>query len=159
MINIQKSYTVYIKKTPRKFIRLLNKGLKIDNRDKLGKYLGCPIDVNGHSLNLFQELPEKVVQTISSWKFSALNQACKLILIHSTLIAYASQSMYTFLFPKNITKRTLSVIRKLWWSALINKKPIYWRKITLLKEHKSNGGLGLRNIEILNKETLCKQAS
>lgn len=72
MINTQNTYTVFHLNTPRKFFRLLNKGFKVDNKDKLGKYLGCPMDVTGHSLSTFQNLLEKIVKTISTWQFSAL---------------------------------------------------------------------------------------
>ena len=57
MINTQKSYTVFSKNTLKKFIRLLNKGLKVGNKEKQGKYLGCPMDVSGHSLQVFQAIP------------------------------------------------------------------------------------------------------
>ena len=158
MINAEKSYTVFSKNTPRKFIRLLNKGLKVGNKEKLGKYLGCPMDVTGHSLHTFKDLSEKVASTISSWKFSALNQAGKMLLINSILIAFASHIMATYLLPKKMLNKTTSVFLKFWWSSSHDKKPIYWRKRSLLEKHKHEGGLGLRNLIAQNKAILFKQA-
>lgn len=100
MINTQKSYTVFSNNTPKKFIRLLNKGLKVWNKEKLGKYLGCPMDVSVHSLQLFQTLQQKIIATITSWSFNSLSQAGKLLLINSILLAYASHIMSTYMFPR-----------------------------------------------------------
>lgn len=72
-MNSNKSFIVFSKKTPPKFIRLLSKRLEMQNKEKLGSYLGCPMDVDGRSLNVFQNLDNKVPTTISSWKFKSIN--------------------------------------------------------------------------------------
>lgn len=128
MSHTQKSYTVFSRNTPKKCIRLLNKGFKVINKKKLGKYLRCPIDLTGHSLSVFQNLPQKIVKKISTWQFSALNQARKLILINCILIAYASHVMATYMIPKKILATTTSTILQFWWGANMGKRPIYWKK-------------------------------
>lgn len=75
MVNNNKSYSVFSRNTPQKFRRLLNKRLKVESKERLGTYLGCPMDVTGHSIQAFQELPQKISNTITSWSFSSLNQA------------------------------------------------------------------------------------
>lgn len=112
MINIHKSYTIFSKNTLRKFIWLFNKGLKVVNREKLVKSLRCPMDVIGHSLNIFQELPEKVVSTRTLWQFLTLTQVGKLLLINNILIIYALHIMATNLFPKKKRHKITSVILK-----------------------------------------------
>lgn len=108
MINHRKSYSVLSKNSPRKFVRLMSKGLKVQVKDKLGTYLGCPMDVDGRSLNTFQGSHHKVSTIITSWKFNTLNQAGKLILINSILAVYASHVITTFLFPKKVVKMVTS---------------------------------------------------
>lgn len=98
MINQQKSYAV-CKNNPRKFIRLLNKGLKVETKEKLGKYLECPMDVDGRTLNIFQELHQKADATITSSKLSHLHLVRKMILINNILVAYSSYVMATYMFP------------------------------------------------------------
>lgn len=125
MINSLKSYTVFSRNAPKKFIRLLNKGLKVGNKEKLGKYLGCPMDLTGHSLQILQELPQKISNTITSWSFSSLNQAGKLLLINSILMAFASHIMATLLFPKKSFAHSTSILLKFWWRSSKDKKLIY----------------------------------
>lgn len=57
------------------------------------------MDVDGRTLNIFQELHQKVDATITSWKFSHLNLARKMILINNILVAYSSYVMATYMFP------------------------------------------------------------
>lgn len=104
LINTQKSYTVFGRNTPKKFVRLLNKGFKVANKEKLGK-------------------------TISSSQFSSLSQAGKLLLKNSILIAFASHVMATDMIPKKILRQATSAILKFWWSSSMEKKPIYWKNI------------------------------
>lgn len=157
MISYHKLYSVFSKNIPRKFVRLLSKGLKVQAKEKLGTYLGCPRDVDGRNLNVFQGIHQKVNTTITSWKFNNLNQAGKLILINSILAVYTFHIMTTFLFPRKVLKSVTSSLLRFWRVSSKDRKPIYWEKISFLEEHKNCGGLSLRNLENLNKATLFKQ--
>lgn len=132
MVSLKKSFTV--------FRRLLSKRLGVNNKGKLEKYLGCPMDVDGRSLKDFQSKPAKVEKTITSWKFMNLTQAGKLILINSILIAYASHIMAMYQIPKYILNQTPSHLLKFWWASSHDRKPIYWRKRKLLEKSKNSGG-------------------
>ena len=127
-------------------------------KEVLGKYLGCPMDVTGHTLSIFRSIPEKISKTITSWQYNHLNQAGKLILFNSILAAFASHVMALYSIPKKILAEATSACLKFWWGSNAQKKPIYWKKRTLLEEHKHKGGMGLRNLEAINSATLFKQA-
>lgn len=140
MISYHKLYSVFSKNIPRKFVRLLSKGLKVQAKEKLGTYLGCPRDVDGRNLNVFQGIHQKVNTTITSWKFNNLNQAGKLILINSILAVYTFHIMTTFLFPRKVLKSVTSSLLRFWRVSSKDRKPIYWEKISFLEEHKNCGG-------------------
>lgn len=110
------------------------------------------------ALTTFENIPQKISSTISSWKFSNLNQAGKILLINSILVTRASHIMATFQLPKFILNKVSPILLKFWWATSHNRKPIYWRKKELLQEHKSKGGLGLKDMEALNQALLFKQA-
>uniref|UniRef100_A0A803LMK0 Reverse transcriptase n=1 Tax=Chenopodium quinoa TaxID=63459 RepID=A0A803LMK0_CHEQI len=76
----------------------------VKDNEKMGTYLGCPIDVDGRSTGVFQEIVGKIASKLSSWK------------------------------------------------------PIYWRKTSLLENHKHDGGIGLWNLKSLNQALVFKQA-
>lgn len=115
------------------------------------------MDVDGRK-NTFQELHHKVEATITSWKFNHLNLVGKLILINNILIAYASHMMATYILPKKVLKNITFTLLGYWWKSSKGKKPIYRRKREVLEEHKHNGGVGLKNLSIMNQTTLFKKA-
>lgn len=81
-----------------------------------------------------------------------------MILINSILAAFASHIMAIYTIPKKILPLTTSVCLKFWWGSYLIEKPIYWKKRSLLEEHKHKGGLGLRNLMAVNSANLFKQA-
>ena len=56
MVNVQKSYTVLSRNTPRKFVRLLNKGFKVTNKEKVRKVPRLPYGCNMPLLKCISEL-------------------------------------------------------------------------------------------------------
>lgn len=52
---------------------MLRKVLGVRNKEKMGTYLGCPVDVDGRSTGVFQDIVEKVSQKLTSWKFIHLS--------------------------------------------------------------------------------------
>lgn len=62
--------------------------------------------------------------------------------------------MSIYSIPKKILSLVTSALPKFWWGAKKDKKPIYWRKRSLLEKYKDKGGLGLRNLMAINKATI-----
>ena len=125
---------------------------------KIGTYLGCPMEVDGRTTSVFNEIITKTANKILTWKFSALSQAGKLILINTILTALASNIISIYLLPKKINRNITYLLLRFWWSTSMEKKPIYWRKRELLEKHKFQGGLSFKNVAHVNKSLLFNQA-
>lgn len=80
------------------------------------------MDVDGRTLNVFQNIEDNVSLTISSWKFNNINQVWKMKLINGILVAYASHIMATFLITKKILQSITSKLPKFWWTTSYEKK-------------------------------------
>ncbi|XP_021844939.1 uncharacterized protein [Spinacia oleracea] len=158
MVSLQKSFVVFSKHTHHKFKRMLHKVLGVGEEGKLGTYLGCPMDVDGRTTSVFMDLTHKISQKLCSWQLSKLSQAGKLILINGILVAMASHVLSIYMMPKYVLKRINSLLLRFFWSSSMSSRPIYWRKADVIQQHKADGGLGVRNIENLNKALLFKQA-
>ncbi|XP_048498238.1 uncharacterized protein LOC125496736 [Beta vulgaris subsp. vulgaris] len=158
MINFEKSHVIFSPNTPQKFRRLMRRPLGVKDKNEIGSYLGCPMEVDGRSTSVFNSIVSKVADKISSWKFINLSQTGKLILINTILISLASNIISIYMLPKRITKKITSMLLKFWWSSSMDKKPIYWKKRELIEKHKSQGGLSFRNISNVNKAMLFNQA-
>ena len=158
MMNFEKSHVIFSPNTPPKFRKILRKPLGVKDKDKIGSYLGCPMEVDGRNTSVFNEITTKTANKILTWKFSTLSQAGKLILINTILTALASSIISIYLLPKKTTRNITSLLLRFWWSSSMEKKPIYWRKRELLEKHKFQGGLSFRNVAHVNKSPLFNQA-
>ncbi|XP_010687249.1 uncharacterized protein LOC104901378 [Beta vulgaris subsp. vulgaris] len=157
-INFEKSHVIFSPNTPPKFKKILRKPLGVKDKDKVGSYLGCLMEVDGRTTSVFNDITTKTAYKILTWKFSTLSQAGKLILINTILTALASSIISIYLLPVKTTRNITSLLLKFWWSSSMEKKPIYWRKRELLEKHKFLGGLSFRNVAHVNKALLFNQA-
>lgn len=124
----------------------------------LGSYLGCDLDVNGAKTRKFANLVTKIQNRIDTWKFIHLSAPGKLILINAILSALSTHIISIYKIPKTITNKINSTLLRFWWKSDKDRKPIYWRKRSVLEKHKCEGGLSLRNMEAANDSLLVKQA-
>ncbi|KAL9670980.1 hypothetical protein QQ045_008543 [Rhodiola kirilowii] len=65
--------------------------------------------------------------------------------------------MHCFRIPKGVLRRYQSLIKRFWWSGKQGSKTVHWLKYNLLCETKENGGLGFRDLHVLNQAFLAKQ--
>lgn len=157
MINFDKSSIIFSPNTPSRFVRLMRKPIGVKNRTKVGSYLGCPMDIDGRSSSKFTSILERINSKIGSWKFCNMSPSGKLLLINNVLIALASHILSLYICPVLVLRKISSTLLKFWWANSPSRKPIYWRKKELIFTHKSQGGLGIRDVESLNKSLVAKQ--
>uniref|UniRef100_A0A803MP61 RNase H type-1 domain-containing protein n=1 Tax=Chenopodium quinoa TaxID=63459 RepID=A0A803MP61_CHEQI len=158
VINENKSAILFSPNTPARFVRLMSQPIQVKSSKELGIYLGCPIDVDGRTSTKFNYLLERIQKKISSWKFVSLNQPGKLVLINGILVAIAHHILSLYWCPRRITSKINSLINKFWWCSNTTYKGICWRKKEVLFMHKSEGGLGLKDVASINKSLLMKQS-
>ncbi|KAL2899398.1 hypothetical protein RDABS01_024480 [Bienertia sinuspersici] len=154
MINYKNSHVQFSRNTPPKFIRYTRKPLGVRSQEKMGPYVGCPMEVDGRTTSTFNQVHDRVLQCISSWRYSCLNPAARTILINNILVALAAHIMSTYLIPLN---KISSTILRFNWGGSGQTNPIYWMSWDKLELRKEEGGLGHRNLTSLNKALLFRQ--
>ncbi|KAL2905820.1 LINE-1 reverse transcriptase-like protein [Bienertia sinuspersici] len=157
MVNYKKSHIQFSRNTPQKFVRYMRKPLRVRSQERMGTYLGCPMEVDGRNTGTFNQIHDRVIQCISSWKYSCLSPAARSILINSILVALAAHIMSVYLLAQKVLKRINSTITKFYWGGNGQTKPIYWKNRDTLELKKEEGGLGLRNLTSLNQALLFRQ--
>lgn len=158
MINLNKSSVCFSLNISEEKKQRMKGILGTPVKESVGKYLGCNIDVNGRKLSGFQDLVDKLVTRVNSWKMSALNQAGKLVLMNAMLVALCSYVVSIFLIPKKVSRKLDSIMGSFWWKSLANGKGIQFLKNDLMVFPKEKGGLGVRRVEYLNLAMLAKHA-
>ncbi|XP_056698571.1 uncharacterized protein [Spinacia oleracea] len=157
-INIDKSCVIFSPNTPESVKHELKQVLGTPCSEKLGKYLGCDVEIDGRSSKDFQPLVDKIHKKTLSWKHLSLSQAVRLVLINAILAALSSNVLAVFKVPKKITVQINAALMRYWWMGSANNRGIRWTKRTILELPKGLGGVGLRNVETYNKASLAKQA-
>lgn len=130
--------------------------LGFQRTDGLGKYLGVPLihkKVNQHT---FRYVIDKASQRLSSWKARNLSMAGRVTLARSVLQALPNYVMQTAWLPSNICTDLDKHCRSFIWGDEPNRRKIHLTPWHELCEHRSVGGLGMRNTRDMNTTFMMK---
>lgn len=115
----------------------------------LGKYLGTP-SVHGRiKASLFEPMIEGIYSRLNGWKTNQLSMAGRVVIAQSVLCSIPFV-MQTIAIPKGVCEEIEKIVRRFIWGGMHLVK---WDKVT---RPKSEGGLGIRNIESMNLALLAK---
>lgn len=130
-------------------MRILGAGLATEEE----VYLGCPVNVSRPSS--FQPLIDKVDMRLNSWKGALLSQAGRIALIRSVIESLLVYHLATTQVHKGVLDKIEARIRRFFWGKIEGgyMALVSWKDITLPKEL---GGLGIRDIWVLNRALLMK---
>ena len=97
---------------------------------------------------IIQKVKNKINPLSSKW----LNLSGKVTLIHSILSSYPIYSSSMILAPKGVINNMSKEIRKfLWQGGKVQRKKFHLVKWDTVKNPKRRGGLGIRDLEQINK--------
>lgn len=117
------------------------------------RYLGSLVNVSTPAA--FKPLLEKIEAELQAWKARLLSPAGKIVLLKSVIEAVALYRMSTTLIQKSILDKIQSKCIQFFWRRA-NRKAICFVKWERLTIPKAQGGLGLRNIYMLNQAMVLK---
>ncbi|GLT60898.1 hypothetical protein SLA2020_336390 [Shorea laevis] len=156
-INFHKSSIFFSKNTAHNSIANIKSILSLQQISPKAKYLGLPLFVNKNKKRAFEDIKASILNRINGWKAKLLSQAARTTLIKSVANATPVYTMSAFFLPKAIWLDIDSSLRKFWWGYPQEKKHCLslmgWKNIC---KPICLGGLGLRQMEFLNKALLAK---
>ena len=139
--------------------RRLGEALRIPTSNDISKYLGCPLVQGRVNRISFAEVVLKSQKKLASWKARFLLRAGKVVLMKSNLASSPLHVMNCFKLTKNINEDLDKINRKFLWALNIGFKEakgfplVAWDEVC---RPKSEGGLGIRRNEDVNKATITK---
>lgn len=104
---------------------------------------------------------DKLKSKLNGYKANKISHAGRLVLIKSVLAALHVYYMSNILFSKKMLAKMNAVIRDFWWTGVQEenqKKPLYLKAWAEICKSKKEGGLGIRNLEAINKAILVNYA-
>eukprot|EP00253_Pinus_taeda_P022943 PITA_22943 len=115
------------------------------------KYLGNQIDIHPTRMVNWQQVIEKLKNKMASWSFRSLNIAGRIVLVKSVLQAIPIYSLSIMATPKGACTKIKEIYGKFIWGGPNQQRKwalVSWKHLTKRKEE---GGLGLRDPEVLNR--------
>ncbi|GAA0163406.1 hypothetical protein LIER_39590 [Lithospermum erythrorhizon] len=122
-----------------------------------GKYLELPTSLGASKEEISSSILNRVKAKVEGWKPRLLSKVGKEIFIKSVLQVIPNYPMQCFLLPKQVCNKINSILTNYWWGVTEKKKKIHWATWKKLCTTKENGGLGFRDLRLLNLALLSKQ--
>ncbi|KAA3467221.1 reverse transcriptase [Gossypium australe] len=120
------------------------------------KYLGLPMMVGRKKRWAFANFVDHFRKRIDGWSLRYLSMGKK-VFVKSVLQAIPIYVTQCFALPKNLCQKLEGIMNKFWWSNNKSAKGIHWSNWNALCKPKCVGGLGFRDLFLLNKALLAKQ--
>ncbi|KAL9685138.1 hypothetical protein QQ045_022585 [Rhodiola kirilowii] len=155
-VNYAKSEAVCSKNTSPECIEMLRERMGIPVVGGHSSYLGLPLVFSNKKAEMLRSIEEKMVKRISDWKHKLLSGAGREVLVKSVLQAIPTYAMTCFKLPVGLCRELMRNIMRFWWYRGKNKG-IHWVRAEEVYKDKENGGLGFRNLELMNMALLAKQ--
>ncbi|CAM8976493.1 unnamed protein product [Rhodiola kirilowii] len=157
-VNLDKSTVVFSPNVPNEITTLFYDTFQVNIAACHGKYLGLPLSLNRKWSTDFLEVVDRFWAKTSSWNNATLFCGGKEILIKSVLQAIPQYFMHCFMLPESVVNRLQAIISRFWWSQKMENRPMHWVSNTVLMKDKLEGGLGFKDLKLVNLSLLAKQA-
>ncbi|RVW54301.1 Transposon TX1 uncharacterized 149 kDa protein [Vitis vinifera] len=119
-------------------------------------YLGMPLGASFKSTSVWDGVEDRFRKRLGMWKRQYLSKGGRTTLIRSTLSNLPIYLMSLWCLPSVVRRRLEKIQRDfLWGGGNLERKPhlVRWEVVCLSKK---KGGLGVKNLSILNKALLAK---
>ena len=119
-------------------------------------YLGLPLGASHKSEAVWDNIEERVCKRLALWKRNYISKGGKVTLIKSTLASLPLYQMSMVRMPVIVAKRLEKLQRNFLWGGGALEKKAHLEKWEVVCTGKGLGGLGLRNLSLMNKALLGK---
>lgn len=101
---------------------------------------------------------EKMIGKLSSWKAASLSFARWVTLAHSSLASIPGYTMQTTAFPVSVIEEAKRICRDFIWGSSPSARKCHLISWSQLCKPKDEGGLGFRNLRVLNEAYMMEIA-
>ncbi|XP_026399680.1 uncharacterized protein LOC113295564 [Papaver somniferum] len=120
------------------------------------KYLGTYLLKSDRNIDTFEPLNSKYDAKLSGWRSLFVNQVGRTVLSKTVLSTIPNFLMGTCILPKGVTKKLTQTQRDFYWGHDLHTRKHHFFKWEKAMKSKEDGGLGIRNMELLNQSLVIK---
>jgi len=120
------------------------------------KYLGLPLEAPFKAKSCWDEVVGKIERRLASWKRLYLSKGGRVTLIKSTLSNLPTYFLSLLPIPSSVASRIKKLYRDFLWGGIGEEFKFHLVNRSKVCSPISSGGLGIRNLRLLNKALLGK---
>ncbi|XP_058774304.1 uncharacterized mitochondrial protein AtMg00310-like [Vicia villosa] len=120
------------------------------------KFLGVRVGGDPRKLVMWRDLLLMMKKRLAVWRGIHLNMAGRVVLINSVLNAVPLYSLSFYKAPKKVLKEIVAIQRNFLWGGCEIRKTVNWVSWDTICKTREEGGLGVKNVEIMNVALLSK---
>ena len=154
-VNFLKSCLVGLN-VPRDFMEMACEFLGCSEGTLPFKYLGLPIGANHRSAMCWEPLLEHMTKRLNSWGNKFLSFGGRIVLLNSVLNAIPIFYLSFLKMSVKVLMRLVRIQREFLWGSVGGERKINWVKWSKVCQPKDKGGLGIRDIRLVNLSLLAK---
>ena len=122
------------------------------------KYLGLPTPEGRMKCEQFQPIMKRFTKRLTNWAERHMSHGAKDTLIKSVAQALPGYVMSVFKMSMGFCKQYEKLIRDFFWGDKENLRKVHWTAWDNLTKTRGKGGLGYRDMHLLNQALLARQA-
>jgi len=125
-------------------------------------HLGHPLIFTHRDKNrAYSFIYNKFLPKLTTVKANKINHPGRLAYIQTVLSSIPIYYMSTIIFSKTFIDKIITVMRRFWWGGVLQddpSNPIAYRSWEDICQSKENGGLGIRDLHLVNKSLVIHTA-
>lgn len=154
-INFHKSCLMGINVDPA-FMEMASNFLNCSQGHLPFKYLGLPVGGNPGRVATWDPLLDQLSNKLFSWGNKHLSLGGRIVLLNSVLNAIPIFYLSFFKMPVGVVKKVVRIQREFLWGGTEGGRKISWVSWKVVCQPKEVGGLGVRDVSLVNLSLLAK---
>jgi hypothetical protein len=120
------------------------------------KYLGLPVGASPRRCSTWAPMIELIKKRLGSWGNKYISLGGRIVLINAVLNSLPIFYLSYMKMPVKVWREVVKIQRDFFWGGLSCKRKLCWVKWEDICKPKKEGGLGVKNLRLMNLSLLAK---
>ncbi|KEH35783.1 hypothetical protein MTR_3g102690 [Medicago truncatula] len=130
--------------------------LNCNQRSLPFRYLGLPVGENPGRIATWEPLLEHLAKKLNSWGNKYISLGGRIVLLNPILSSIPIFHLSFFKLPATVWKKIVRIQREFLWGGAAGGRKIRWVKWSVVCQPKEMGGLGVKDVRLMNLSLLAK---